>query len=157
MLNLNNKLNLMKKLKIALLIISSITIFFSCSNNDDSTTPTEQPNLVNKWNIDKWIYNSVNQTLNTCEKQGYIQFNSNGTFVRKAYYLNGTSCELEDDDNGTYTYNTTTNKITINFNDPVDGAQVEVYNNVQLTTTTLKYSWDEDGNGTDEHNLEFKK
>lgn len=72
MLNLNNKINLMKKLKIALLIISSITIFFSCSNNDDNTTPTEQPNLVNKWNIDKWIYNSVNQTLNTCDKQGYI-------------------------------------------------------------------------------------
>ena len=107
--------------------------------------------------IDKWIYNNVNQTLNTCEKQSYLQFNSNGTFTVKNYHLNGATCELEDDDNGTYTYNTTTNKIIINFTDPVDGPQVRIYNNVQLTTTTLKCSWDEDGNGTDDHNLEFKK
>ena len=50
MSNSNNKINLMKKLRIALLIISSITIFISCSNNDENTTPTEQPSLVNKWN-----------------------------------------------------------------------------------------------------------
>jgi hypothetical protein len=157
MLNLNNKINIMKKLKIAFLIISSITIFFSCSNNDDNTTPVEQPNLVNKWNLDKWIFNSTNQTLSTCDKQGYIQFNSNGTFERKDYFLNGTVCEVEGNDNGTYTFNTTTNKITLNFTDPVDGAQVEVLNNIQLTATTLKYSWDEDENGTDESNLEYKK
>ena len=157
MLNLNNKINIMKKLKIAFLIISSITIFFSCSNNDDNTTPVEQPNLVNKWNLDKWIFNSTNQALSTCDKQGYIQFNSNGTFERKDYFLNGTVCEVEGNDNGTYTFNTTTNKITLNFTDPVDGAQVEVLNNIQLTATTLKYSWDEDENGTDESNLEYKK
>ena len=157
MLNLNNKINIMKKLKIALLIISSITIFFSCSNNDDNTTPIEQPNLVNKWNLDKWIFNTTNQSLSTCDKQGYIQFNSNGTFERKDYFLNGTVCEVEGNDNGTYTFNTTTNKITLNFTDPVDGAQVEVLNNIQLTATTLKYSWDEDENGTDESNLEYKK
>lgn len=147
----------MKKLKITLLIIATISMFFSCNSNDDNTTPTEQPNLVNKWNLDKWGYNSVNQTLTTCDKQGYIQFNSNGTFERKDYYLNGTVCELEGNDNGTYSFNSSTNKITLNFIDPDDGAQIEILNNIQLTTTTLKYSWDEDGNGTDESNLEFKK
>lgn len=156
-MNSNNIIKPMKKLIIAFTFILSFSIFLSCSNDDDNTTPTEQPNLINKWNLDKWIYNNVNQTLSTCEKQGYIQFNSNGTFERKDYYLNGTVCELEGTDNGTYTYNSTTNKITLNFTDPVVGAQIETLNNIQLTTTTLKYSWDEDENGTDEHNLEFKK
>lgn len=113
--------------------------------------------MVNKWYINKWVYNNVNQTLTDCDKQGYIQFNSNGTFERKTYNLNGAICELDGIYNGTYNFNTTSNKITINFDDPIDGTQVETYNNIQLTSTTLKYTWDEDGNGTDEYNLEFKK
>ncbi len=71
--------------------------------------------------------------------------------------MNGAICELDGIYNGTYNFNTTSNKITINFDDPIDGTQVETYNNIQLTSTTLKYTWDEDGNGTDEYNLEFKK
>jgi len=139
-------------------LLLTITILFSCSsNNDEPTAITEQPNLINKWFIDKWTYNGTNQTLTTCDKQGYIQFNTNGTFERKDYYWNGTSCLIEGNDIGTYTFNSTTNKITLNFTDPIDGAQVEILNNIQITTTILKYSWDEDGNGTDEHNLELKK
>ena len=143
--------------KIFFLFLTTI-ILFSCNKNDDEPTAiTEQPNLVNKWYIDKWTYNGTNQTLTSCDKQGYIQFNSNGTFERKDYYWNGTTCTLEGNDNGTYNYNTTTNKITINFIDTNNGPQTEIFNNVNLSTTVLKYSWDEDGNGIDEHNLEFKK
>ena len=145
----------MRKLKIGFIIISTMSLFFACSSDDNSNQNT-QASIINKWFIEKWVYNSVNQTLTDCDKQGYIQFNSNGTFERKTYYLNGGNCEIEGIDIGTYTFNTTTNKITVNFDDPDEGAQVETYNNIQLTATTLKYTWDEDGNGTDEYILEFK-
>jgi hypothetical protein len=146
----------MKKLKIAFLIISSITIFISCSKTDENST--EQPNLVNKWNIDKKIYDNVNQTLTACEKQGYIQFNSNGTFERKEYYISSGVCEIKKNHSGTYTFNTTTNQITIDFIDPIAGPETEIYKDIQLTTKTLKYTWNQNGSGTgDIYNLEFIK
>jgi hypothetical protein len=145
-------------MKTKIFTVLSILLIFSCSSNDTSTpTPTEQSNLVNKWNLDRWLLNEVNQTLSTCAKQKYIQFNSNGTFERKDYYLSGSSCLLEGFDSGTYSYSVATSKITLNFTDPVDGAQIEKLNNVSITSTTLKYSWDENGDGIDEHNLEFFK
>ncbi|MBS7786623.1 lipocalin family protein [Flavobacterium sp. CYK-55] len=148
--------NLIKKTKIILMIISTASLLFACSSDSNSTQNT-QVSLINKWFINKWVYNNVNRTLTECDKQGYIKFNSDGTFERKTYNLNGTNCESDSVDNGTYTFNTTANKIIINFDDPDEGAQVETYNNVELTNTTLKYTWDEDGNGTDEYNLEFNK
>lgn len=148
----------MKKKNIVALIILSVSFLSSCTSNDDNPlTPIEQPNLVSKWNLDKWALDNTNQTLTTCDRQGYIQFNTNGTFERKNYFLNGSNCELEGADNGTYIYNSTTSKITLTFTDPIEGSQTEILNNISLTTTTLAYSWDEDENGADEHKLEFKK
>lgn len=148
----------MKKKNIVTLIILSISFLSSCNGNDDNpVTPIEKTNLVSKWNLDKWVLNNSNQTLATCDKQGYIQFNSNGTFERKDYFLNGSNCELEGSDNGTYTYNSTTDEIILNFIDAIDGSQTEILHNISLTTTTLTYSWDEDGNGLDEHKFEFIK
>lgn len=148
----------MRKKSIVALIILSVSFLSSCNSNDDSPEKTiEQPNLVGKWSLDKWGLNDTNQTLTTCDKQGYIQFNANGTFERKDYFLNGSNCELEGDDNGVYTYNPKTSKITLKFTDPTEGSQTEILNNVSLTTTTIAYSWDEDENGTDEHKLEFGK
>lgn len=146
----------MRKLYTAFLIILTISLLFACTS-DNSSNSSDQASLVNKWYINKWVYNNVSQTLTSCVKQGYIQFNSNGTFERKTFYLNGASCEPDSNDAGTYTFNTATNKITVTFTDPDEGPQVEVYNNIELTATTLQYSWDEDGNGIDEYLLEFKK
>lgn len=66
-------------------------------------------------------------------------------------------CILEGNDNGTYTYNSSNQKVTLNFSDTTNGAQTEILNNVEFTTTKLNYTWDEDGNGTDEHYLEYTK
>ena len=74
----------MRKLKITFIIISIISLFFAC-NSDDNSNKNVQASIVKKWFIEKWIYNNVNQTLTDCDKQGYIQFNSNGTFERKRY------------------------------------------------------------------------
>ena len=145
------------KTKISIFVLLSFLIISSCSSSNDETTTELQPNLVNKWSLSVWKKNNVAQTLTSCDKQGYIQFNSNGTFERKDYYWNGTNCLLEGNDNGTYNYNSSNHKITLNYTDPNDGPQTEVLNNLGLTTTKLNYSWDEDQNGTDEHYLEFIK
>ena len=141
--------------KIFLLLSFTTLMLQSCSSSDSS--PTNQVSLISKWNLDKLLLDNTTQVLTTCDKQGYIEFYSNGTFERKDYYLNGTSCILEGFDSGTYTYNSSANRITLNFLDPNDGPQIETLNNVNISSTTLKYSWDENGDGTDENNLEFKK
>lgn len=147
--------------KIFYLLCITVLLFQSCNSGDSNSTSTpvssDQSNLVYRWNLNKWLLNNVNQTLSTCVKQEYIQFNSNGTFERKDYYLNGSSCLLQGFDSGTYSYSVATSKITLNFTDPANGAQIEKLNNVSITSTNLKYSWDENGDGIDEHNLEFLK
>ncbi len=133
-------------------------VIFSCSSsNDDEATTETQPNLVNKWSLTVWKLNNVNQTLTSCDQQGYIQFNTNGTFERKDYSFSSGNCILEGNENGTYSYNSSNHKITLNFVDNTDGPQTEILNNVEFTTSKLNYSWDEDGNGTDEHYLEYTK
>ncbi len=149
-------------MKRTLLFVSILLLLLqSCSsegsNNTNPSVPIDQSNVIYKWNLNKQLLNNVSQTLSTCDKQGYIQFKSDGTFERKDYYLSGTSCLQEGFDNGTYTYSLATNKITLYFVDPVDGPQVERLNNVSITSTTLKYSWDENNDGIDEYNLEFIK
>lgn len=136
-------------------LLTLVTIY-SC-NNDDNTNSETLPNLINKWNLETWKYNNNNQSLTSCDKQGYIKFNNNGTFERKDYYNNNGNCEIEGNDNGTYTYDTSNNKITLNYTDVNDGPQTEVLNNVSFTITKLNYTWDEDNNGSDEHFLEFLK
>jgi hypothetical protein len=145
--------------KLIFLLSVAFLMLQSCSSEDtnNNVTPTPQSNLVYKWNLNKSQYKNVNQTLSTCRKQTYIQFNINGTFERKDYFLIDSSCLLVGFDSGTYNYSVVTSKITLNFSDPSDGAQVEKLNNVSITSTTLKYSWDEDGDGIDEINLEFTK
>ncbi|MNQ74312.1 hypothetical protein D3C85_890670 [compost metagenome] len=145
----------MKKNAILMLLSVSLMII-SCSDNDE-TTSTEQSNLVSKWYLDKSSFNGISNILSTCDKQGYIQFNSDETFERQYYYYNGSNCLSEGTDKGTYSYNATTNKITISFVDPNDGAQSETFNNVNISTTTFKYSGDEDRNGIDDHQMEFIK
>ena len=145
------------KLKKSILALLSFLIIFSCSSSNDETTTETQPDLVNKWSLTVWRLNNINQTLTSCDKQGYIQFNSNGTFERKDYNFSNGNCTLEGNDNGTYKYNSSNHKVTLNFSDLTNGAQTETLNNVEFTTTKLNYSWDEDGNGTEEHYLEYTK
>ena len=150
----------MKLLK--LLPLLSLALTFSCSTTDnDPESPespqTTTPTLNVKWILEKWNYNSVNQNLTSCKKQSFILFNSNGTFERKDYILINSNCIIEDNDNGNYSYNTSNSKITLTFVDPDDGPQTEVWNNVAFDNSLLKFTWDEDNNGSDEHSLEYKK
>jgi hypothetical protein len=139
------------KFNLAIVVLFVITTLLSYS----ATHKTLDLQLEKKWVIDKWGFNAIDQSLTTCDKQGYIQFNSDGTFERKDYYFDGSSCILEGFDIGIYTYDKTLGNITLNFNDPVEGAQIEILNNIIITETSLNYSWDENRDGIDEHNLYF--
>lgn len=149
------------KTKTLLITLLSVLALSSCSNDNNENSLTENPQtqstLANKWYLNTWKYNNASQTLNNCDKQGYIQFNSNGTFERKDYQFVSGNCLLEGNDNGTYVYSSSNHKITLSFMDPNNGAQTENLNNVELSNSKLIYTWDEDGNGIDEHKLEFIK
>ena len=140
------------------ILITLLTLGFSSCTSEEST-PKEEPNLITaKWFLEKSSFNGVPHDLTSCEKQGYIEFKSNGTFERIYYYSsNGTNCLPEGTDSGTFIFDTTANKITLSFTDPDDGAQTEILNNVNLTTSTFKYTWDENGDGTDDVDVEYKK
>jgi len=160
--NLKNEQLKMKKMKMEIKKIATLIIIlvltYSCASNENEPEEliTEAPSeLINKWNLNKWSSNGINQNLTDCDKQKNIKFNDNGTFERKDYIFIGGNCSIEEDISGTYTYDNSQGKIVLFFTDPDDGNQTEILNNVELKSTILKYSWDEDGDGNDEHNLEY--
>ena len=62
------------------------------------------------------FYKPINQTLTTCDRQGYSQLNTTETFERKIYYWNRIICLFEGNDVGSYAYNSATSKVTLSFN-----------------------------------------
>lgn len=138
------------------MLLSVSLMILSCSSNNEPSA-TEQSNIVSKWFLDKSAFNGISNILSSCDKQGYVQFNSNGTFERQYYYFNGSNCLPEGIEKGTYNYNATTNKITVSIIVSNNGAQTEIFNNVVISTTSFKYSGDEDKNGIDDHQMEFIK
>ena len=141
----------MKKISLSFLLL----LLLSCNNEDSNSNNTIS--LNNKWLLNRSFLSSVEQNLSTCKKQSYIQFYNNNTFVRKDYFLNGNSCILEGTDTGNYTYDVSTNRITLSYTDVDDGAIVEVLRNVNFTSSELEFSFDEDMNGVYEYHLKFTK
>jgi hypothetical protein len=141
----------MKKISLSLLFL----LLLSCNNEDSNSNETTS--LNNKWLLNRSFLSNSEQNLSTCKKRSYIQFNTNNTFTRKDYFLEGNVCQLEGSDSGNYTYNASTNRITLSYTDVDDGAIVEVLTNVNFTNTELFFSFDEDMNGVYEYNLEFIK
>jgi hypothetical protein len=114
--------------------------------------------LVAKWQYNAIKTNGIAANLTSCNKSSYVLFNTNGTFERKQYWLmSSNTCVLDGDEKGTYTYNSSTNKIVLKFTDPVAGAQVETWNNVKITNSSLDFTWDENNDGKDEHAVTYIK
>ncbi len=115
--------------------------------------------IISKWRKNKWFYNNQEETLTDCEKQSYLEFSSNLTFDRKAFFLFNNDCTEEGnaDSNKTFVSDLQNNKITLRFDDIDEGTQTEILNILELTETKLIYTWDEDNDGTDEHKLEYIK
>lgn len=125
-----------------LLFLLSVISFVSCDKDDKKI---EELSIVGKWKEVKGEIVSgkdskvlLTQTPNSCEAQGYIQFNSDNTFQSKSYYNDGVDCLEDGSDNTTYTYDASTRIVTLY------GESTQI---LDLTSTSFKISEpDEDYN-----------
>lgn len=115
--------------------------------------------VVKKWRLNKMFVDNKERTLTECDKQSYMEFSSNSTFDRKTWFILNNDCIEEEiaDSDKVYTSDLQNNKIVLKYNDVDEGPQTEILNILELTETKLIYSWDEDGNGTDEYKIEYLK
>lgn len=119
----------MKKLTIFAFFVA---ILSSCNNDDTTTTVTENPTIVGKWEFSKEGTLSSNgqevmeNYINECStKKDYIQFLESGVYND---YFYGTNCsELVDTGNWTKSGNMLTNV--------TENETVEI---IELTATSLK-------------------
>jgi hypothetical protein len=138
--------------------ILSLLILLSSCNSQNDITPNQSNRMSGKYYWDVWKNNLTGTTLqiNTCRRQNYIQFNSDGTFSRRGWDSN--PCIQTEIDDGTYEYNIATAKITVRFTDGPGGAiNTEVWNNILLTNNRISFTWDENLDGRDEYYLEYLK
>ena len=139
-------------------LIPILFIIISCSKSSSNSTDVNLNSLVAKWQYNAIKTNGIAVNLTSCNKSSYVLFNNNGTFERKQYWLmSNNTCVLDGDEKGTYSYSSSTNKIVLKFTDPVAGAQVETWNNVKITNSSLDFTWDENNDGKDEHAVTYIK
>jgi hypothetical protein len=136
----------------------ALSVLLGSCNSPNDITPNQSNRLSGRYYWDVWKNNLTGATLQitTCRRQNYIQFNSDGTFSRRGWDAN--PCIQTEIDDGTYEYNITTAKITVRFTDGPGGAiNTEVWNNIQLPSNRITFTWDENLDGRDEHYMEYLK
>jgi len=132
------------------------TIVGCSSSNDVQPNPTGRFSGRFYWDVWKNNFTGVANPINSCRRQNYLLFNSDGTFSRRGW--DGSPCAQSEIDDGTYTYNSSTSKINVRFTDGPGGAiNTEIWNNVVLTNTRISFTWDENLDGRDEHHMEYVK
>jgi len=137
----------MKKLFISL---TSFIFLFGCSTNNGVVVNTNQ--LLDQYYRDKLITNGVTQNLSSCRKQSFITFNSNGTFSRRDWFdFSPSNCVLDGIDDGQFIYNPQDSTLKLIFTD------TETWHNVQIIGNRIKFTWDENVDGVDEHYVEYLK
>jgi hypothetical protein len=122
----------------------------SLQYSNEVTINTNQ--ILDKYYLDILITNGVNQNISTCRKQSYIIFNSNGTFSRRDWFdISPSNCVLDGIDDGQFVYNPQDSTLKLIFTD------TEIWHNVQIIGNRIKFTWDENLDGLDEHYVEFLK
>lgn len=91
----------MKKILILLL---SISVFTACSDDDEAETD-DGTRIVGKWYLESVHPIGGQNTLNTCNQDSFIEFESDGSANSEFYEETESSCELEDSNDGTWVYN----------------------------------------------------
>ncbi|MEY4902595.1 MAG: hypothetical protein RLZZ292_410 [Bacteroidota bacterium] len=130
--------------------------FFACKK--DPVAPTKEELLTAK----KWKISALTLTLlsngtvedilkgaDPCETDDFQKFETNGTMSEDE---GATKCSPGDPQStaGTWAFNTEKTQLTITL----DGDKV-VTTLVELSATTLKYTFDEDGAGSDKYTVTF--
>jgi hypothetical protein len=114
----------MKKIKLILISIITLTTF-SCSKSDSETTTIEEAKsaVFGKWQKQKqsakiYPYNTSISTdcpaLSTCGQKTTLEFLVNNNYKRNTF--NGNNCSNQSTTNGTYLYNATNNTLKIDNN-----------------------------------------
>ena len=126
----------MKKLTYLFLVL----IIVACSDdegginaNDDSSNDP----ILGTWSLVSWELDVQIQNLDSCDFLSYIMFNSDLSFERMWYETVSGDCIIEGNDTGSYLYNTDNNLIILEFEDIDDGPQIEFFNILELSNSSL--------------------
>ena len=125
----------MKKLTylfLALLIVACSYDQGNNANDDNSNDP-----ILGTWSLVSWELDGQIQNLDSCDFLSYIMFNSDLSFERMWYETISGDCIIEGNDTGSYLYNTDNNLIILEFEDIDDGPQIELFNILELSNSSL--------------------
>ncbi|MCB7480792.1 lipocalin family protein [Christiangramia sediminis] len=86
-----------------LILLLSITLFTACSDDDSDTNDGTE--IVGKWFLESLRPVGGDNTLNSCNQDSYIEFNSDGTGSSEFFEETETGCESEGVDSGNWSYN----------------------------------------------------
>lgn len=137
-----------------------ILMLLSCSSDDtkDNDDSGNQSLTTKVWYKDKVLIDNVAIVLPDCAREDYYDFNSDGTYEHHVFFNagNDTDCvQFDSGEFGTYTYNPSKNKILLFLDDGVDQFEWTLID-VDITSSTLKFTKDGDLNETFERREEYK-
>ncbi|MCG9973313.1 lipocalin family protein [Christiangramia crocea] len=90
----------MKKI---LILFLSLSLFASCSD-DDGTNTDDGSKIVGKWFLLDVRSSGQQNTLSECNQQSFIEFMADGSATSEFYEETDGNCELDDSDDGNWTY-----------------------------------------------------
>jgi len=128
----------MKKLTylfLAFLIVACSDDQGNNANDDSSNEP-----ILGTWSLVSWELDGQIQNLDSCDFLSYIMFNSDLSFERMWYETISGDCIIEGNDTGSYLYNTDNNLIILEFDDIDDGPQIEFFNLLELSNSSLVFT-----------------
>ena len=128
----------MKKLTylfLAFLIVACSDDQGNNANDDSSNEP-----ILGTWSLVSWELDGQIQNLDSCDFLSYIMFNSDLSFERMWYETLSGDCIIEGNDTGSFLYNTDNNLIILEFEDIDDGPQIEFFNVLELSNSSLVFT-----------------
>lgn len=141
-----------------ILLFSALTLglFTQCDKNDDNSIDHSQDLLIGKWEVKD---TNITTTLNGIpfEDEDISEDDVIGTIFefKTGNIINIKSYDSFDEEwyeeEGTYVYNTATNKITITYNDDIDLTDVVEMNVTKLNSTDFDFYIDETETFSDEN------
>ncbi|WP_417854140.1 lipocalin family protein [Xanthomarina gelatinilytica] len=127
------------------LVVTLVTLFISCSSDDESPEPIPEPTtaelLANKWYFVKVVDNTTTPPTETilddCQQNGYLEFMDEGSLVQEQFYLDGSSCTSSGMDNLTYILSEDESQISMTFeNNSTTIALIDVLTETELVITS---------------------
>jgi hypothetical protein len=139
----------MRNLTQYLIIISALSIVaFSCNDDDDASSKASVLTSKN-WQLASSIINGV-EAIEDCEKDNVLSFRANETYT----YSYNTLCRFEDEaaEIGIWKLLQNETLLVLGEGTVTDAA---VYEIIELTSSTLKLSLEEDDSGLYVHVLTY--